>query len=292
MDEKVRKFVAVATHGSFAQAAQQLHVSQPALSMAVKQLERELGVSLFERDGRRSILTAAGRAVLETARGISVSLDDLGNHLRELQQQKPHFRLGLIDSMADLLFVYHDMFSEIGQKAELSLTVDSSRRLIDQVIAGDLQSALVVSPQEELSPRLTLQSLGSEPLAVVAAASLQCSHEATLPYISYNPQASSHKLIEASLASRDISYSVVMHSTSPDVMLQLCLRGIGFSVLPYTLVAEYVERGELAYLGGNYPQHIDRPIVGVTSKQARPNSLSEQVFSQAAVYLQSIQAKN
>lgn len=285
MDEKLRKFVAVATYGSFAQAAQQLRVSQPALSMAVKQLERELGIPLFERVGRRSVLTPAGHAVLETARDIGVSLDDLGNHLRQLQQQKPHFRLGLIDSMADVLFVHHDMFAEIAQAAELSVTVDSSCRLIDQVVSGDLHSAFVVDQRAELSPRVRARSLGSEKLAVVTAPSRMPERGADLAYISYNPHASSYAIIESVLQSCNVSYSAVMHSTSPDVMLQLCLRGIGFSVLPYMLVADYLRRGELVYLDGTLPRHMNRPIAGVTRTDAPENFVVDRVFDQAEMYL-------
>lgn len=61
-------FLAVVDHGGFTAAADEVDVSQPALSLAVKELERELGVRLFDRVGRRVQVTAAGRALVEPAR--------------------------------------------------------------------------------------------------------------------------------------------------------------------------------------------------------------------------------
>jgi DNA-binding transcriptional LysR family regulator len=63
----VRAFVEVANHWSFSQAAETLHVSQPALSQQVRQLERILGVQLFERTSRRVDLTHAGELFFDDA---------------------------------------------------------------------------------------------------------------------------------------------------------------------------------------------------------------------------------
>ena len=61
-------FLAVVDHGGFTAAADEVDVSQPALSLAVKELERELGVALLDRVGRRVQLTAAGGALVGPAR--------------------------------------------------------------------------------------------------------------------------------------------------------------------------------------------------------------------------------
>jgi LysR family transcriptional regulator, carnitine catabolism transcriptional activator len=61
-------FLGVVDHGGFTAAADEVDVSQPALSLAVKELERELGVALFDRVGRRVRLTPAGQALVGPAR--------------------------------------------------------------------------------------------------------------------------------------------------------------------------------------------------------------------------------
>ncbi|MFH9347790.1 transcriptional regulator CynR [Kitasatospora sp. NPDC017646] len=65
----LRYLLAVADHGNFTRAAEELHISQPTLSQQVKQLERALGTQLLDRTGRTVRLTDAGQAYAHHARG-------------------------------------------------------------------------------------------------------------------------------------------------------------------------------------------------------------------------------
>jgi DNA-binding transcriptional LysR family regulator len=57
---QIRIFSAAARHLSFSRAAEEMHLSAPAVSMQIKELEEELGSALFLRSGRKVALTAAG----------------------------------------------------------------------------------------------------------------------------------------------------------------------------------------------------------------------------------------
>lgn len=70
-------FVAVVDAGTVSAAAEQVRVTQPALSRQVRQLERELGVDLFERVAGRLVLSAAGRSLLPLARDVLASAETL-----------------------------------------------------------------------------------------------------------------------------------------------------------------------------------------------------------------------
>lgn len=63
----IRTFVEAARTLHFGEAAQQVHITQPALSRQIQKLEAELGVQLFDRKGHGVVLTHAGRAFLEEA---------------------------------------------------------------------------------------------------------------------------------------------------------------------------------------------------------------------------------
>jgi DNA-binding transcriptional LysR family regulator len=71
---QVRYFVAVAETLNFRKASNQLHVSQPSLSVQIKQLEEELGVTLFRRSKRQVEITRAGEVFLSAAREILLRL--------------------------------------------------------------------------------------------------------------------------------------------------------------------------------------------------------------------------
>jgi DNA-binding transcriptional LysR family regulator len=74
---------AVARNANFTRAAAELHVAQPALSVAIRRLEAELGVRLFERTSRRVSLTPAGAAFLDRAERVTRGVDDLAHVMRE-----------------------------------------------------------------------------------------------------------------------------------------------------------------------------------------------------------------
>lgn len=65
---QLRYFLAVAEHGTFTKAADELHIAQPSLSQAISKLEAQLGIPLFHRVGRRVVLSEAGRDLLEPCR--------------------------------------------------------------------------------------------------------------------------------------------------------------------------------------------------------------------------------
>jgi DNA-binding transcriptional LysR family regulator len=71
----LRYFAAVAAHGSFSRAANNLHLTQPALSRQVKDLEDELGVPLFVRGTNSVTLTEAGELFYDEARDLLARAD-------------------------------------------------------------------------------------------------------------------------------------------------------------------------------------------------------------------------
>src|SRR5437867_797317 len=78
-------FVAVARSGTYAAAAMQLHLAQPAVWKHVANLERALGVQLFERHGRLVRLTASGRAVLVRAEAVLEGAEAVETLARDLR---------------------------------------------------------------------------------------------------------------------------------------------------------------------------------------------------------------
>lgn len=85
-------FLRVADTLHFGRAAEELHLSQPALSQRIKTLERDVGVALFERNRRGVRLTAAGRAFLDPARAVVAR----GEHAVDLARRASTGRYGRI----------------------------------------------------------------------------------------------------------------------------------------------------------------------------------------------------
>ena len=82
---QLKVFESVARHLSFSRAAEDLYLTQPAVSMQIKQLEDNVGLPLFEQMGKKIYLTDAGHELYHYSRGISQQLADMELALDELK---------------------------------------------------------------------------------------------------------------------------------------------------------------------------------------------------------------
>src|SRR3569833_3129749 len=81
---QLRAFLVVAQTASFSRAAEELHLTQPAVSKRVAQLEDELDIRLLDRIGRQVSLTEAGRALLPRAQRILAEMEDSRRAIQNL----------------------------------------------------------------------------------------------------------------------------------------------------------------------------------------------------------------
>jgi len=101
--KQLRYFVGVATAGSLTQAAEKLHVAQPALSQQILKLERSLGERLMLRHSRGISLTEAGSRLLVHARFILEQIEQAQSDIADLNgQPRGAVRVGMPRSASDL----------------------------------------------------------------------------------------------------------------------------------------------------------------------------------------------
>ena len=151
---------AVARNANFTRAAAELHVAQPALSVAIRRLEAELGVRLFERTSRRVNLTPAGTAFLGRAARVSREVDALTDEMREYAggirgrlrlSAWYHVEPDLVDFMRD--------FIAANPLVEVSIQELPAPESLHAVRAGDIDLAVVVR-----FPGLDVEGLGQADL--------------------------------------------------------------------------------------------------------------------------------
>lgn len=83
--QQLRLFEAVARHSSFTRAAEEVHLSQPAVSIQVKRLEENVGLPLFDHVGKRITLTEAGRELYAASKDVLGRLSDLDSAIDSLK---------------------------------------------------------------------------------------------------------------------------------------------------------------------------------------------------------------
>ena len=138
----LRYLLAVAEHGNFSQAAEELYVSQPTVSQQIKQLESALGVQLLDRSGRTVRLTDAGVAFAGRARSALRELAAAERAIEDVQDlSRGHLRLGITPTF--ITYLIGPLTAELyGRHPGISLTVAEMSQ--DSIEAGLLADDLDV----------------------------------------------------------------------------------------------------------------------------------------------------
>lgn len=140
--------VTVADLGNFSQAAEQCHVSQPTLSAQVKKMEEYLDVTIFERTNKRVMVTQTGEAIVQAGRRILQEVDVIKDISKLAQDPMAGtFRIGAFPTLASYYFpqVVGDMRNHF-PKLKLILIEEKTDTLIEQLVAGDIDAALLALP--------------------------------------------------------------------------------------------------------------------------------------------------
>lgn len=171
----LRYFLAVVDANGFTAAARQLHVAQPAVSMAIRKLEQSLELNLFHRRERSIELTDEGRVLLQHARRIVQASADAELEMREIHGlRRGEVRIG-VPSMLGSYYFPPILMAFRHRYPNLQLTViESGTRKIQQMLSeGEIDMGVIVSdaPIEDLENHAFLREQmmailpGDHPLA-------------------------------------------------------------------------------------------------------------------------------
>ncbi|EXJ14196.1 LysR family transcriptional regulator [Imhoffiella purpurea] len=241
---------AVDQHGSLTAAAEQLHLTQSALSHAIRKLEDQLGVAIWTREGRRLRPTQAGAYLLSVANRLIPQLTHAEARLRQFAQgERGTLRIGIechpcyawllkvvspylanwpdVDVDVKQEFQFSGIGALFGHEIDLLVTPDPLFRTGLQFEAVlDYEQVLVVGPRHRLAgtpcvqpDQLAQETLISYPVPIDR---LDIYTQFLLP-AGIRPKR--HKPIETT-----------------DIMLQMVASGRGVAALPRWLANEYAER--------------------------------------------------
>ncbi len=218
--------------GSLTEAAESLHLSQPALSQSLREIERRLGEPIYEREGRSRRLTPAGEELLAFAVEVLAQAEDLTRRLESRRQGKRgRLRVGMIDAVS--LYVLPEVVRRYRvdrPDAELVLTVAPSEQLLLSLERYELDLAFAVGPVQ--NPKLQAVEIRREALMIYAPVESRGRRLDDVDWILYPPGSRTRALIDESFAQQGLRPRVTLETGSPEVMRQLVSLGLGWSVLP------------------------------------------------------------
>lgn len=242
-------FVAVAENGGFSAAAEQLHLTQPAVSKRIAQLEAELGTRLLDRLGRQVLPTEAGALLLQRARSLLseaadtrraiAALDDgIGGTLRIATSH----HIGL-HHLPPLLKRYAQQFPQV----ELDIAFVDSEQAYARALAGQAELAVTTLAAHTAAPLLA-QPLWDDPLCFMVASDhplaarrrVSLSDLAAHPAVLPDPGTFTHKLIAGLFAQHGLDLQVRLRTNYLETIKMLVGVGLAWSALPASLLDDQV----------------------------------------------------
>ncbi|GAA4012388.1 LysR family transcriptional regulator [Hymenobacter fastidiosus] len=144
-DFRLRVFQSVARHLSFTKAAQELFVTQPAVTKHIRELERLYGQRLFERRGNRVSLTTAGRLLLTHADAVETLHQQLTDQLHTLHDETAgRLRLGASTTLAQYVIpAILPAFQQRYPHVELTLLNANSEQIAEALLHGHIDLGFV-----------------------------------------------------------------------------------------------------------------------------------------------------
>ncbi|MFC0220248.1 LysR family transcriptional regulator [Pseudochelatococcus lubricantis] len=227
--EALQYFIAVVDAGSFRQAAENIHISQSALSRQVDNLEKSVGAQLLSRLARGVELTEAGRIFLYTARTIHASLTLAHDEITALEGlNKGKIRLASVEPFAEqLLAELISSFQKTYPEIQFDVRVGTSRRVIELINQGVAEIGIAYNAAHD--PALKLLALLEQPLVAFLSSehplahqpALSIAHLAGFPLALAPARSQSRQLVDAAARQAGIQLTVSVESDS--VALRLAM---------------------------------------------------------------------
>jgi DNA-binding transcriptional LysR family regulator len=177
---RIRVFRAVAQHLNFSRAAEELLLTQPAITQQIKALEDEFGVPLFDRGGGHIALTAGGKALLPFAERMKELSDEAFAAVAEaFGQHAGELTLGASQTIGQyLLPTFVAGFRRTNPKVRVTARSGNTDEMLQALLAREIQLALIEGPEQrkdlhivhglKLSRRFSMAyPAGPEPTGIV-----------------------------------------------------------------------------------------------------------------------------
>jgi LysR family transcriptional regulator, low CO2-responsive transcriptional regulator len=277
-------FAALARLGSFTQAAQELFLTQSAISHAIKALEEEVGCRLFERSGRRVALTQAGEQFLRHVTKILAEMRTARTGLEELSRWG-HGRLRLGASTTACQYILPTVLREFKQsfpKCVISIDPGDHARQADQLLHNHIDLAIMLEPEgtRELAfvplfvDEMRFLLAPAHPWARAGRVHRETMEDETL--ILYNQTSYTFRLVKEYFHAEGLPLAGFLELGSMEAIKELVKIGLGVGVL-----APWVARSELA-AGALVSLPLGKRKLrrrwGVASLRGRRLSLGEETF--------------
>ncbi len=252
---QLQVFEKVASHLNYSRAAEELYLSQPAVSMQIKQLEENLGLPLFEQMGKKIFLTEAGREVLHYSRAILQQLAEMEavfDEMKGLGQGK--LTLSVVNTANYFTPQLLARFCRQHPNINVILQVANRDAVLRQLADNTTDLAIMGQPPEGLD--IVAESFMANPLVVIAApdhplarlGEVRFSQLAQETFLSREKGSGTRSAMERIFAEHRIQPHISMEMETNEAIKQAVQAGMGLGILSLHSIELELETGRLVVL--------------------------------------------
>lgn len=258
IDPKLYSLLAVVEFGSYTRAAEQISLTQPAVTHHMKQLEKELDIKIFNRTGNRIRPTNEGQVLIDYARR-SIALYQAMN--QKIEDEKRHFRrltVGITptaesNAVAEVLGEY----SASNPGTKITIITGSINNLYNML--KNFEVDLVVSEGKVQDENINSLLLDTDSLVLVLSNNHRLAKKNMItvgelkeqPLILRSPSSDTRNLFRAHLESHNMSlddFNVILEIDNIGTIKNLIRREIGVSILSRSVCLDELKKGTLSVL--------------------------------------------
>ena len=274
---QLKVFESVARHLSYSRAAEELHLTQPAVSTQVAKLEDLAGNTLFEQLGKKVYLTPAGEELLRIGRAIIVQFDEAENAMAQFRGIcGGRLNVGVI-SAGDYFFprLLVD-FAGRHPGVTLNFTVHNREGLLSHIAGNLTDLAIMVRPPADAD--VVALPFAPHPYVIVAApthplAGLRVSRERLMQeaFVVREKGSDTWNSMEDGFGEHLKRLNVAMEIRSTETIKQAVMAGMGVSFLSAHTVSRELSSGSLCVLDvEDFPLMLHWYVVHLRHKRLLP----------------------
>lgn len=232
---------------SFTKAAEELYVSQSAISKSIRSLEEDLQTTLIDRTYRKFTLTEQGQVVYEFAKDVLAYFQEKEKEMRKkLQGEDRLIRFGLPPT-AGSIFFYSTIFSfqEENPSVDLKIIDLTSTYIVDQLLNNEMDMGVAISPFED--PRFHIHPVyTSEAVLVVGKDHPLANHDKVdfidlkgEKFLQVKKDFMYHQVFVDYCHQAGFEPNIVFESNQWDLIIELAASSKGVTILPKPLIDNY-----------------------------------------------------
>lgn len=237
---QLRVFLAVARQRHFRRAAEQLHLSQPAVSRHIAELEAELGLRLFDRTTREVLPTETGRYLESAIERVLDELEGVLEHVHsEGERRRGKVRVASVPTLSASLMPAciadcHQRYPEL----TIQLHDQAQTHVLDSVRGGEVDFGLAIDPPER--SEFDCETIMHDPFQLVCRPDHPLAQRKSVPWKKLQGEAlilldyssGSRRLIDRALQRHDVQAEVVQQTGHTHTAYRMVEAGLGITIAP------------------------------------------------------------